>query len=192
MPCKPCSHRDRILVDQQLIDGQPIRAISARTGLSVGSLHRHKSHIRIELGRAAQAREASDSERGSELLIRVNDVIRTAQELLVAAKADKSYTAAVAALNTIVRALEVIGKVDGSIPQSTQGGVHLTLSKTTNVNVRMDGDEEELAALVSEATNSWDPATVERLKRIAEKASLPDAACNSHATVEINPPSSTS
>jgi len=68
------------------------------------------------------------------------------------------------ALNAIVRALELIGKVDGSL-QSSPGSLHL--HKHEHVTIGRDfTDDTEWAMLVREATRNFDEGEIRRLKKL--------------------------
>jgi hypothetical protein len=165
--CGPCSHRNRDEIDLQLINGVSFRRIAAAFNLSLGSISRHKAHVKEMIrARTQEQRE----EHGGVLLSRVEELISETREILTSAKTDKNLTAATSAVNAITRLLELLGRLDGSLQSANAGGIHLRMSKTINVNVHSYDNDVEFALLVKEATRSFDPATIEHLKQLAESA----------------------
>lgn len=163
MNCAGCLHRDRDLLDAQLVQGVPYRIIAETFDLSLGSISRHKRHVKDMI----QARSAAETnEHGSALLARVEEVITEAKAILVDAKAAKSFGPATQALNSITRALELCARLSGELQAANTGGLHLTLNKTT-INVANYADDREFALLVSEATKSFNPDEIARLKALA-------------------------
>lgn len=171
MYCGPCYHRNRQRIDQQIIERVPYRTIlKENPDLSLGAISRHKAHIREALAEAMALRTVEGSERGSALLDRVESLLDEAKGILSTAKTEKDLTAAVAAVNACTRLLELCGRLDGSLVQPNAPGLHLTLSKTTTVNVHNYGDDTELALLIQEATKDFDLNEMQRLKALAESA----------------------
>jgi hypothetical protein len=166
MRCKACFHHSRTQIDEQIVAGVPLRSVSASFNLSLGSLHRHKSHIRQALSEAIVLRDGEGTERGSALLSRIEEVISEAKSIAAMAKAEKSFAAATGALGTITKCLELLGKLSGALQQGGSG-IHLT-QHLTQVNVVNHGDDHELAMLVSEATKHFNSDELQRLKALAE------------------------
>ena len=188
MPCKTCSHRDRTTIDQLIVSGTALRPISARFGLSLGSLHRHKTCIKQVLAAAMRSGEGERQEHAKSLLSRVEELISEAQDVCRLAKADKKFAAASNALNSVGRSLELIGKLTGEIAAPVNaGGIHLNLTSNRTTIKYSPGDDTELAELVSEATNNFDPNELARLQRLVatpvENASFTELSCNNLATL---------
>lgn len=162
--CKPCGDSRRTEIDTQLVRGAPLRSVSAAFGISVGSLHRHKEHIKADLALAIRSAPGPREERASGLLSRVEELITEAKTICTEARTDKKYAAATNALNTVVHAMELIGKLSGELTQP--GGLHLTQIRVTNVNTSR-GDDVELAELIREATDNWNPVVIAHLKVLA-------------------------
>jgi hypothetical protein len=165
MRCIVCQHRDSATIDEEIIHGRPLRSISAAFSLSLGTLHRHKSHVRQALTEAIQRTQGERAERGDDLLQRTQRLADEAIGILETAKASGNLKAATAAICACTRVLELTGRLDGSLTQPTMPGVHLHLSKTT-VNVNY-GDDKEFALLISEATKGFDLDEIQRLKALA-------------------------
>jgi hypothetical protein len=52
MNCSVCSHPDRQAIDQALMHGVTLAALSKQYNLSTSALHRHKAHLQARVGRA--------------------------------------------------------------------------------------------------------------------------------------------
>lgn len=169
--CRACHHPDHDRVDRETVSGVPFRRIHAWSGLSLGTLSRHKTHIKELLTKAALARDVESAEHGSDLVNRVQELLGEAHEILTTAKSEKNLTAAVAAINACSRLLELCGRATGEL-QTSGGGIHFHATKNvTNISVR-DGDDVELALLVKEATAGFSPDEINRLRTLTETASL--------------------
>ena len=177
--CKACHHPNRAHVDEQLVRGVAIRAIAASSGLSLGGLVRHKEHIRAAIEDAAAR---AHGERGSALLTRIEGLLIDAEAVLALAKEKADLKNATAAIGACTRLLELLGKATGELqPAVNAGGIHFHAHKSVSVNVTA-GDDRELAELIAEATNNFDPAVLERLRQLAEKTASIDVICNDRAT----------
>jgi hypothetical protein len=145
----------------------PFRQIIAYSGMSLGSLSRHKDHVKREIAQAYQARESAGSEQTGELLNRVNHLINEAESILAHAKESKDLKAAINAVNALRGLLELYGRSSGELQAS--GGLHLNLSRSTTINntVNIGDDQRELAVLVGEITHGWNSERIEELKMLA-------------------------
>ncbi|HLZ52118.1 MAG TPA: hypothetical protein VKP61_15330 [Candidatus Acidoferrum sp.] len=166
--CKACGDPRRTEIDTQLVRGAPLRSVSQSFGISVGSLHRHKAHIRADLALAIRSQPGEREERASGLLSRVEELIVEAKSICTEARTDKKYAAATNALNTVVHALELLGKLNGELQQP--GGLHLTQIRVTNINAGHN-DDAELAELIREATGNWNPAVIARFQALTDRVS---------------------
>jgi hypothetical protein len=180
MSCKACRHPQRDTIDRQLIAGTPLRHIVASTGLSLGGLSRHRTHLKQMMGDALKDRTESERvENGSDLLQRVQKLVDEAEGVLQAAKAAGNLKAATAAICAAVRTLELVGRLTGELQTANTPGLHLTLqnNRITNV-VNIHQDDVEIAQLIAEGTNNFDPREISRLRElVAHEASgvTPDA-----------------
>jgi hypothetical protein len=147
-----------------MVDGVAYRTIAAEFSVSLGSLSRHRAHI-VEVLKARSAGERE--EHSSDLLKRVGKLADAAEEILTAARTKDNFTAATSALNAACRLLELCGRLSGEL-QAPGAGVHLTLSKTTINNYGDPGSDEELARLLFEALDGFDPDRIAHFKAIAE------------------------
>src|SRR5579862_3913905 len=120
MSCRACKHPSRDQIDRDITDGKPLRAIVAYSGLSLGGLVRHKDHIRDLLKDAMRTRASESAEHADDLVLRIERVVTAAEEILTAAKSEKSFGPATQALNSVLRALELIARLRGDLqPQNT-------------------------------------------------------------------------
>lgn len=167
--CRACRDPRRDQIDQKLLAGVPLRTICASTGLSLGGLVRHKTHVKEMLGLALEERSQEEgAAHGSDLLQRVEVMINEAQEILTMAKSSKSLAAATGAVNAITRLLELTGRLDGSLAQPHAPGLHMTFNRNTTIHVtNHDSDDAELALLIGEATKDFSIEEFLRLKAIA-------------------------
>jgi hypothetical protein len=162
-------HVDRDQIDKLYVQGHPLRTIISRFGGSLGSASRHRKHV------AAVIRERLPAEReriGTRLIDRVEGLIKKAERICELATEDKKYAAAANAINSVSRALQLLGTLTGEITQPVNTpGLHLSLHRTT-IHINAADDEQELAKLIAEATNSFDPVEIQRLKALLAESTL--------------------
>src|ERR1700733_12523685 len=112
MNCKTCRHPNREHIDQQIVNGTPLRSISASSGLSLGSLHRHKNCIRNTINVVTQ----DESERrGSALLQRVLRVSDEVEKILAAASAKNDFRGGSGALGASAKFLDLCARLSGEL-----------------------------------------------------------------------------
>jgi hypothetical protein len=161
--CKGCNHRDREAIDAAIIQGASIRTICDRFGLSVGGAQRHKQHV-AEFVKAAATRESP--ERASDLLARIEEVVKAARGIAARAVRTDDLRAANGALGTLLRALETVGKLTGEL-QTPGAGIHFHAgARVSNTTINV-GDDCEIAELLREATDGWSESTIARFKLLA-------------------------
>ena len=165
--CKACAHRDREALDEAYARSLPIRSICERFGLSIGCAHRHKAHVRALLADAARRAHAESPERGATLLARIEQVIDGAKGIASRAVRSDQLGTANAALGTILRSLELLGRLNGEL--QAPGGIHIHHNKTVNV-VTINDSDVEVAVLVGEATDGFNVEEFQRLKLLAERS----------------------
>ncbi len=166
--CKICVRSDRAAIDKKIASGVHYRILVSEYGLSLGLLSRHRPHITQEIQALVASERSAQRVSGltSGLLQRLETVISEAQSICAEAKASKSYTSAVAALNAVTRNLQLVGRITGEL-QSNSGGIHVT---QVNVNVATYDDDIEFAAMIGEATKNFSVEELMRLKALAEGA----------------------
>jgi hypothetical protein len=182
MKCGPCFHPLREQIDRQIVDGVPYRTIATRFHLSLGTINRHRAHLKEMLNDALQERAGERSERGSDLLNRVTKLVDEAESLLAVAKSKENIVGATSAINSACRLLELCGKLSGELSSQNIGGIHLTVNKTTTVN-NYD-DDAAFAEMIGEATRGFDVAELMRLKSIAQRT-LPDRGSDHHQVIDL-------
>jgi hypothetical protein len=167
--CRTCGHPREAEINLQLLNRVPYRTIIAsfpEKPLTLGGLNRHLACVKEKLGDAIQSRASESAERSFTLLDRVESVIKDAQAILSDARSTKDLKNAVAALGAITRALELCGKLSGQLSTGSSG-INLSINtRTTNNVVNIGTDDVELASLVMEATNNWNPDRIEHLKTL--------------------------
>jgi hypothetical protein len=169
--CRACVDPRRDWIDAQLVAGATLRSLVTATGLSLGGLSRHRAHLKQLLASTLEKRsESENEEHGASLLSRVESLVAEGQDICAKAKAAGKFAAASNALNSVARSLELIGKLSGELQGVNTPGLHLHLNKTT-INVSTYDDDVELASLISEATDNFNPNKIAELKQLAEKQS---------------------
>jgi hypothetical protein len=191
MRCKACNHRNRVEIDREIVYGRPLRPLVASTGLSLGVLHRHKSHIREALHEAMRSNERERSGQAGDLLQRVHRLADEAIGILETAKASGNLKAATSAICACTRVLELTGRLDGSLAQPNAPGLHLSFTSNKTMIKYGADDDVELARLIAEATDDFNPAELARLQRLVatpvENASFTELPCNDLATSLLKP-----
>lgn len=183
MNCKPCTHAQRDRIDADLIHGRPLRTMVAEYGCSLGSLSRHRQHVR-ELIREHISGERE--ERGGALVNRVEQVLARAKELVETAMTQKNVRAANGSLRTILACLELIGKLTDELAQPNSPAIHFT--QRIQVNSYSYGDDDhELATLIGEATKGFSLDEFMRLKRLANGDNSGTLAVEDVKEIEIAP-----
>ena len=170
MRCKACNHRNRVEIDREIVYGRPLRPLVASTGLSLGVLHRHKSHIREALQEAMRSEQGEREGQAGDLLQRVHRLADEAIGILETAKVSGNLKAATSAICACTRVLELTGRLDGSLAQPNAPGIHLT--QVTNTIINNYDNDVEFAMLIGEATKGFSYDEFERLRRLAMGPSL--------------------
>ena len=168
--CRACRHPRRAEIDEMLVKGAPYRAIIAMSGLSLGGLNRHRECIKQDLASAKDRAHVAGAERGSALLARIEEVIAGAKSIASSAARSDNLATANQALNTVLRSLEIIGRITGELGSPGMGGVHFHSTRNVTTVVTITDSDAEVAMLIAEATNNYDPAEIGRLKLLAETA----------------------
>lgn len=127
--CSLCSHPLREDIDNRLIDGVTKAAIGREFEVSPALVKTHATHMAKQLAVAALARQEARADR---LIERVLDIDRDAQNLAATAEDGKT---AVAAMNTRLRAIDLLGRITGTI--KAEPGITAKVNAIVNVS----GDE---------------------------------------------------
>jgi hypothetical protein len=121
--CRACHDPRRNEIDRLIISGRPLRAISADVGIGLGSLCRHKQHIKELLGATLETRTPSESERhASALLQRVLRLADEAENVLRSARARSDFRGANGALGASAKLLDLCGRLSGELTSSHTPG----------------------------------------------------------------------
>jgi hypothetical protein len=171
MNCRPCFHPSRHEIDRQIVAGVPLRSIARSFGVSLGAVHRHKEHVKEALAAARQSREKDDAKHGSALYERVEKLVSEAEEILAAAKAKNDFRGANGALGAAAKLLDLLGRVSGELQSANAGGIHLSLTSNRVTVNTAPGSDAELAELLAEATDDFDPVVIERFKALSGERS---------------------
>jgi hypothetical protein len=167
--CKVCHHPSRTAIDAEIVAGRALRAIVATNpGLSLGGLVRHKEHIKTALRQAMESREGENAERSSALLNRVHRLVDEAEAILAIAKTKEDLRGANGALGAACKLLDLCARLSGELQQANAaaGSLHVHLNRVTN-NTVINFDKD-LAQLISEGTNHFNPTVIEHLKALLD------------------------
>lgn len=116
--CGPCHHKDRALIDRQIVDGRPMLRIAEEFGVSQQALLRHRDHSHLPIAAAAAEREEADGARGLDLLASAGELREKALALLAQAEAAGDLKTAMQGIRECSRVLELMGKLRGVIDES--------------------------------------------------------------------------
>jgi hypothetical protein len=107
--CSVCHHPERQAIDQALVDGVILAALSQQYSLSTSALHRHKAHLQAKVGRAKSKLVDYLQQNCIFWLSRTLEmVLRTAQ----AAEAEGNYKLVLQAASQGSRLVNIIMKHD--------------------------------------------------------------------------------
>jgi hypothetical protein len=106
--CTICSHPERAAIDAVLANGEPIRRIAARFGVSETAARRHKAeHIAATIAKATEAETIA----ADDLLGQVQMLQRKALGILASAEAAGSLNVALAAVREARGNVELLAKL---------------------------------------------------------------------------------
>ncbi len=117
------------------------------------------------------------------LMDRIEDVIHRVDGIAVAAQGTKNWAAATGALRSGLRCCAgLLAKMGGLIqaggrPINVAVGVHVDARGQQTSTLSEPELEQRIALEVSEATNGFDPATLDRLRQIAQNSTETDTLC---------------
>lgn len=135
--CLACSHPDREAIDAALVRGHPsVRDLEAKYGVSRSSLSRHsKTCIPGVMARAVEDREVALVEHGGDLLDQLASLRAEGRQILAEARTSNNSTAALRAINTLGRLLELTGKLEGRISDGTTVNVGVSGSDLDRIRI---------------------------------------------------------
>ncbi|MGA3092649.1 MAG: hypothetical protein ABSD75_28960 [Terriglobales bacterium] len=149
--------------------------ISAETGLSIATIHRHKQHISSMMVPATRAREAADAQ---SLLDRVENLISQSQTIAVQAQKKKEWRAATMALREVRGCLELLARLSGELQAATNVSLHRHLHIEAQSALPRTAEEcdREVAEYVRQGTLGFNLDEFYRLKALLEPGTVLDAA----------------
>ncbi len=110
--CTVCEHKDRALIEADLLTGTPYRKIADRTGLSVTSLKRHKdAHMTPAVAQAAVARQEQEAASADQLFEQLANLHTVALRVLEDAQSNDDHGMTLRAVCEARKTLEVMAKV---------------------------------------------------------------------------------
>ncbi len=125
--CSVCNHPDRTDIDQQLVAMIPLRRLSKRYGMSIGSLSKHHSrHMsKTEFAGLKRARAGVSKASPKSALERIEDGLVALEEVMQTAQSDKNTVQWLAGYKERLRTLEIIGKAKGEFTDAPMVTVNL-------------------------------------------------------------------
>jgi hypothetical protein len=167
--CSICKHPQKLAIEEAFLrNGQSLRVIAERHGVSAWALHRHKSHLAVAVMAAAKReRNAGEIVAGNSLLMRVEEVLTEVRDIAHAAKKAKDWSAATAALRELRNCLQLLGRMSGELlQQPTAGELHLHRHQHLHVEEQRSVEDldREIAEYIRQGTNDFDPEEIERLR----------------------------
>lgn len=173
--CGACKHDQRDRIADLLLRRTPMSKISAETGLSIATIHRHKQHISSMMVPATRAREAADAQ---SLLDRVENLIAQSQTIAVQAQKKKEWRAATMALREVRGCLELLARLSGELQAATNISLHKHLHVEAQSTLPRTAEEcdREIAEYVRQGTLGFNLNEFCRLKALLEPGNVLDAA----------------
>jgi|SRR5579862_6725354 len=170
--CEVCRHEKRLLIEDARL-----RNISCQTiadslrddpvPLSLDQIWRHMKHMDRQPVVVLDTASASIP-----LVDRVENLVRKSEAIASAATGEKSWPAATGALREARCCLELLAKLTGQLTAggtNVRVGVALSVTTPQATSTLSESELEQRIALeVFEATNGFDLATIDRLRRLAE------------------------
>lgn len=123
--CTICTHPQREEIDRALVEGESFRNMARRFGVSLGALHRHRTHIRDDVQQAIEAKAVRS---GRSVLDRIRELNREARSLLEEARSRGRYAAAVQAIGAATRLLELEAKLLGELDERPSVNVQMGMA----------------------------------------------------------------
>jgi hypothetical protein len=161
--CKVCVHEQRARIEDALLRKTALAKIGEQYGISLHIIWRHSKHI----GRSIITKGKTP------LIDRVEALMDRLESISAKAQSAKEWHACVSAMKEVRCSLELLAKLTGQMPAAGQGvtvGVAVNVSTSHSASNLNDRDlDVQIAVDVSEATNGFDQATIERMKRLVQR-----------------------
>lgn len=158
--CKVCVHKQRVLIESQILARTPYLLISQHFSVSAAGLSRHRRHM------GEPGTMTARPERGNEKLQKsAESLLRASLRVLKVATDKGDLRASAAAINNTARVLALVAKLSGT---------HAIPNRTVQpAEPEEDPNEVELALLLCRETRNFDQKEIARLRQIAEANDLP-------------------
>lgn len=167
--CGVCADPRKSTVEDLALRRESCAKISEKIGeprLSQWAIWRHLQHL--ERGQEVEPLPNGD------LLARIEHLIARLESVATSAAKAKQWGAAATSLREVGRCLELLAKIAGLLQPmnpSVRVAVAVGVTTTKPANTLNEFELEERIALdVAEATNDFDAATLDRLRRLAERS----------------------
>jgi hypothetical protein len=168
--CSICVHGDRAAIEGAHVEGISLRGIAAKFArTSPWSLRRHFAHVPALIA-SVRAHQVAKNETSAKLPARLEALILEAQLILAAAKTEKRWIVAIAALRENRHMLELLGRLTGELRGFGAGefvpgtGATAAATATASASVTMpvapEKNPEDLVRLLKDIYHlSSDPPT---------------------------------
>jgi hypothetical protein len=174
--CTVCQHLELATINAALARGTPYRKVAAQVrGLSPAAVDRHKRDLPTTLVKATNAEAVSQA---TNLLSRVETLLRESEAIAKSAKRAKEWPAATAALREARSCLELLGRLRGELQNGTSVKVGVQVVQQHQPE-RAPQTQQELECAIAieihKLTDGFAQSTIEHLKIVAERALAPMA-----------------
>lgn len=141
--CTICTHQDRQAIDQAIVEGETLRRIGAKWGVSVDALKRHKKHISQALVESARAEVVANAD---DLLVQIESLQQKTLSILSIAESKSDHSLALKAIAEARRNLELLAELTHE------------LDRNPRINILMTPDWVRLRGLILEALSPYPEA----------------------------------
>jgi len=121
--CTICTHQDRQAIDQAIVEGETLRRIGAKWGVSVDALKRHKKHISQALVESARAEVVANAD---DLLSRIESLQNKTLTILSNAESRGDHSLALKAIAEARRNLELLAELTHELDRSPKMNILLS------------------------------------------------------------------
>lgn len=116
--CNICTHINRLEIDRRIVESGNISQIAKEFGVEYGSLYAHsKNHVARQL---VTAMEQKNNIENFNLLSRIEDLVKKAEDIFVRNYKDKKDGIALKALDSQRHTFELFAKISYSLHQAKQ------------------------------------------------------------------------
>jgi hypothetical protein len=151
--CTICSHQDRQSIDQAIVEGETLRRIGAKWGVSVDALKRHKKHLSQALVESARAEVVANAD---DLLAQIESLQQKTLYILAEAESKSNYQLALKAIAEARRNLELLAELTHELDRSPK------------MNILLSPDWVRLRGLILEALSPYPEARLRVAQAVME------------------------